>query len=40
MTFTKVDTAPIRQIAKDQVYSKLVTDPKQKQVLQAVLDLG
>jgi tripartite ATP-independent transporter DctP family solute receptor len=40
MTFTKVDTAPIRQIAKDQVYSKLVTDPTQKQILQAVLSLG
>lgn len=40
ITFTTVDTAPIRKIAKDQVYQQLITDPTQKQVVQAVLDLG
>lgn len=40
MIFTQVDTSPIRQIAKAQVYPEIVTDPTQKQVLQDVLSLS
>ncbi|HEY9288830.1 MAG TPA: TRAP transporter substrate-binding protein [Candidatus Dormibacteraeota bacterium] len=40
ITFTKVDTAPIRAIAKSQVYPEIVTDATQNQVLQAVENLS
>lgn len=40
ITFTKVDTSAIRQIAKTQVYPENVTDPVQQQVLQAIEALG
>lgn len=36
ITFTHVDTAPIRQIARSKVYPQIVTDPTQQQVLQAI----
>jgi tripartite ATP-independent transporter DctP family solute receptor len=39
MTLTQCDTTSIRKIARTDVYPKLVTDPKQKQVLEAVESL-